>query len=508
MRFISRVALLLALCSGVLNAQTAEQVISRHVKAVGGAKALRAVESVRMEGLVRVGGEERPFLWQAKKPDLFYLEIQGPRGPIIEAYNGRSAWREDPAKGLRTLSGPEQGRARATAIFRNDRFQTYKKENTKALLVGRATLEGRPVFVVDMTTSTSVQRRLYFDAETYLLLKEEQEREDAREEILYSDYRAVGGVREPHQIRWRRGPEALEAVIRRVVHNAGIEDRAFDFPARQTSPLPNLAALLEAVEKNQKQMDAIRENYSCTLTETELTIDGKGRVQQKSENTFEVFFAWGLQISKLVKKGGQPLSEPERRKEEARVAKVVEKAEKQHKEGEARKEKEAKRAGASSKKKEEDGDDGFSIADFIRVSRITNPRRERFSGKDVLVFEFGPNPGYKPKNRAESIVQKLAGMFWVDEEAKQVARLEARTLETIRFGGVLASLARGAEFVFEQEMVNNEVWLPRYSEGHLNARVLLVKGFRIHRIARFNDYKKFNIETRNEIKPPKQNPLQ
>jgi len=510
MRSLYRILLLLACCAGLLQAQSAEQIIDRHVKVVGGAKALRAVQSVRMEGTARVGNEERPFLWQAKKPNLFYLEFQGPSGAIIEACNGRAAWREDPAKGARTLSGPEQSRGRATAFFRNDRFLTFKKENTKVLLTGRANVEGRPAYVVEITSSTGGQRRLYFDAENYLLVKEEQDRDDGREEMIYGDYRAVDGVKEPHRIEWRRGGETLVASVQRVVHNAGVDDRVFDFPARQTRPLPDLAALLDAVEKNQEQVEKVRENYTFTQASTEINIDGKGRVQQKSERVYEVFFVHGRQIAKLVKKDGQPLSEPERRKEDERVTKLIEKFEKQYAEAEERKQKEAKRAAESDQKKsaKKDKNDDFTLSDFLRVSKITNPRRERFSGKDVVIFEFAPNPNFKAKTRAESIVQKLSGMFWVDEEAKQIARLEARTLETIRFGGVVAKLSRGAEFTFEQEMVNNEVWLPRYAEAHFDARVLLVKGFHVHRITRFSDYKKFSITTRSEIKPPKQEPPQ
>jgi hypothetical protein len=192
------------------------------------------------------------------------------------------------------------------------------------------------------------------------------------------------------------------------------------------------------------------------------------------------------------------------------VTKVIEKVEKQYAESEERKQKEAKRAAESDQKKsaKKEKNDDFTLSDFLRVSKISNPRRERFSGKDVIIFEFEPNPSFKPKTRAESIVQKLSGMFWVDEEAKQIARLEARTLETIRFGGVVAKVSRGAEFTFEQELVNNEVWLPRYAEAHLDARVLLVKGLHVHRSTRFSDYKKFSITTRSEIKPPKQEPPQ
>ena len=59
------------------------------------------------------------------------------------------------------------------------------------------------------------------------------------------------------------------------------------------------------------------------------------------------------------------------------------------------------------------------------MSQFVNPRRERFRGQDVLVFDFEPNPEYKPKNMEEKVVKELAGVVWIDEKAKDVVRLEA-----------------------------------------------------------------------------------
>jgi hypothetical protein len=62
-----------------------------------------------------------------------------------------------------------------------------------------------------------------------------------------------------------------------------------------------------------------------------------------------------------------------------------------------------------------------------------NPRRERFRGQDVLVFDFEPNPGYKPRKLEERVVKQLAGAVWIDEKAKDVVRLEAYFVGDVRF---------------------------------------------------------------------------
>ncbi len=510
-RFLPGIAAFL-LCCASLPAQSAENIIDRHIKALGGKKALQAISSVRISGSVtRNAAASQPgdFLWQTQAPGSAYLELRWPDGHLVEACNGRSAWRDDGKEGPRTLSGHEQLRARAVARFRNDRLLTYKKENTKVQLLGRERVGERAVHVIEMTTRTGVRRKLFFDVEKYMLLKEEEEQENGREEILFSDYRTVDGVMEPFRIQIRRMDGTFDLAVTEAKHGAGADNHIFDFPARSGRPLPDLAALLKSVEKNQEELNKIRENYTYTANETEFEMDDKGKLKQKSEEVYEVYYFYGGQVKKLVRKEGRALSETERRKEDERVEKRIKELEKWQKESQERKQKVAAKQSAkgSSTEAKSDDDDDFTIDDFIRISRITNPRRERFRGKEVIVFEFEPNSAYKPKNRAESWVQKMTGMFWVDEAAKQIVRLEARFVDNIKLGGgILASVGKGSEFVFEQDLVNNEVWLPRYMEGHLTARVLLVKGFKIHRIEQFSDYKKFNVETRIQAKPPEPKP--
>jgi len=106
-------------------------------------------------------------------------------------------------------------------------------------------------------------------------------------------------------------------------------------------------------------------------------------------------------------------------------------------------------------------------------------------------------------------VQKLGGVLWVDEQARDVARLEARFNDNVKIGGgILASLSKGSNLVFEQTMVNNEVWLPSYSEVHAAARVVFFK-VKENEIDRFSDYKKFSSEVKLGVSTPvEDNPKQ
>ena len=105
------------------------------------------------------------------------------------------------------------------------------------------------------------------------------------------------------------------------------------------------------------------------------------------------------------------------------------------KEFDAAKKKQAELANDPKKQQKEDEREQAQISDFLRAENFTNPRREIFRGQEVIVFDFGPNPDYKPKNMIENLVQKLVGVIWVDEQARDVVRLEARFSDNFKIAG-------------------------------------------------------------------------
>lgn len=491
---ITRSIAALFLLSGIASraeAQTAQQIVDRHIEARGGAKALGAVTSLRLSGTIEGGGE---FLWLTRAPSSYYLELRRGSSYAVEAFNGKSAWREDETAGLRTLTGGEQARARAEGAYRNDRLLDYKKDKTRISLMGRETVDGRSVHAVAMTTEAGIRRKVCFDAQTYLIVEEEQERDGETEELQFGDHRAADGVAEPQTIRIRRAGVTLELRVQTISHNAATETAPFDYPRRDAAPLPDVATLLKQLEDNQKALEKARADYTYTKTETNIQIDDAGRSTEKSERVYQVFHLAGSPIEKLVAKDGRPLGPDDARKEQQRVEKAIGKA----------RQAEQERAAKKAKPGEAGGDDELTISEILRVCQLVNPRRERFRGQEVVVVDFEPRPGEKARNRAESWVQKVSGNIWIDEHASEIVRADVRVNDAIKMGGGLVlSLQRGAAFAFEQELVNGEIWLPSSAEANASARVLLVKGFKINQKLRFSDYKKFGVETSTEIKPPK-----
>jgi hypothetical protein len=351
---------------------------------------------------------------------------------------------------------------------------------------------------VELTMPTGVKRELSFDGASHLLKKESGTLNGATFEISYADYRPESGIQVPHRLQLRRDPESYDIVIDRVTVNGVIGERVFDFPRKSQIQLPDLKQLFAEIDANQKAIDKLKENYTGRRAVEETQYDSSGKVSklERREETF--FYLDGEEISTLVAKDARPLSDDDQRKENDRVQKRIAK----HQEEKAHKEKKEEKAKEDGEGNKDSDDPGIEV--FLRACQFVNPRRERFRGQDVLVFDFEGNPEYKPKKLAERVVQQLAGVVWVDEKARDVARLEAYFVKDVRFGGgFLANLQKGTSFVFEQAFLNNEVWLPTYEEAHIGARVLLLKGFKVNEVTRYSDYHRFNIETLSTIGKPK-----
>jgi len=488
-----------------VRADEAQKILEQYTKAVGGSKAIARLQTLAIDGTIVSTGEEVPgtYTFKLKRPNRLYTELRSNGKTLIESYNGKSAWQQSTDGGTATLLGPAALEMESASEYYNSRLQQLAKQKIGVAYKGETQVRGHAVEQLEITFPTGVAWEVFFDPQTHLIVAEKTQVAGVPREIYYEDYRAEGGVKVPHKIEFQRGDAAYTVNVSRVAVNETIGERVFDFPIKSQVKLPDLKTLFDEIDANQKQIDKIKENYAGTRVEEETQYDKTGKVTKKEVNEYSFFYLYGDEVSTLVKKDGKALSEEDQNKENEKTQKHIAEVQKQEKKKEQKEEKKEEKAKEEGKKGEDKDDPGIEM--FLRASQFVNPRRERFRGQDVLVFDFEPNPEYKAKSMAEKLIKDLAGVIWVDEKAKDVVRLEAYFVGDFHLaGGLVANVERGTSFVFEQSYLNNEVWLPTYEEAHVGARVLLVKGFKMNMTTRYSDYKRFNVETLNTIEKPKQ----
>ncbi len=483
---------LILLASALAYGQSPSKILKDAEKALGGQKALRTMRSSQATGTITrmSDGATGKFSITNSRPNLLHFSYDLAGFETEMGYNGRSAWTRDSRDGLRTLTGDASNDFQAYAAFRNALWLDYKRERSKIASGGMANLNGKSVNVVLLTTAKNVSIKLYFDLTTNLLFAEEFPFGEATRKTFYSGHRKIDGVMLPSEIVFETEGERLEVKLNDIKINQQIAASTFDFPKMSGEPLPDIAKLLTELQTNEDKVESLLDTYSYVQKQIKREVGKDGVVREAGSETYQLSFYKGNRIRRLVEKDGKPLNEKDQTKEDKEVQERVEEIE--------------KRIAA----KEAKGDSGppsensrrVSIAEVLRASRLVNPRRERFRGRDVIVFDFEPNPDFDYKN-AKSMLKffgKTAGAMWIDEKDKQVARLEAFLADNFNVGGgVLAKLRKNSSFVLEQERVNDEIWLPSVADINMSIRVLLLKGINVNQVVRSYDYKKFATEVKD-----------
>lgn len=491
------IAIILLLLPAGLIAQAPSGIIKKANKSMGGEKALKQITSWQATGTIRrvSDGATGKYLAMASGGNLFSEAYDLNGFEVSTGYNGKSGWSRDSRNGLRTLTGDAGKIFQAEAGYRNSRWLNAKAEKAKLNPGGFMKVNGTDAACVLMTTAKSVRIRMCFDQASGMLVREELPQDEGLKTFEYSDYRVIGGVQTAHAMTISADGETYEVKLDDVKRNVQIARSGFDFPRISDEPLPDLKALLDEIRENASKIDGILENYSYTETEVRRDIDKQGNLFEKgSEKTLLTFYK-GYRINRLIEKNGKPLSTSDQAKEDRDVEKQVNEIEKRIREREKREISTRDRSSGAAGQPTSDGaSQRITIADALKGSLLTNPRRERFRGNDVIVFDYEPNPAFKPQTRNEKLFALCNGAVWVDAKTKQVVRLDAFLIQNA--GNFIAKAKRGASFSIENELVNNEIWLPKQADINLSIKILFA-GININQINRYGDYKRFETEVKD-----------
>ena len=258
-----------------------------------------------------------------------------------------------------------------------------------------------------------------------------------------------------------------------VCERAFLLSRAVASDAGAQNPLPDAATLLREVDAHQNQLDRAREDYTFRAVQTTRQLDSGGRTKRSKRKKQEIFFVNGRRIEKLVRKDGKNLTPDQARKEDERVNKEVKKA---------------SQPGHADPDKDE-----ITVARLLQIVSFSHPRRVKLNGRDTIAFDFIGDTHAKTHGQDEEALKKVSGTLWIDEQDREVSRMSAALDDNYRVGfGLLASVAKGSNVVFDQALIRNEAWLPTRDRRFISRRgaFLLVCG-QLEVGIRFDDYRKF-----------------
>jgi hypothetical protein len=183
---------------------TAEQILAKYTEALGGSAAIEKLKTRSMKGTwVTRDGITLGYEVYQTAPDRIYTVLNTPKQGIIErGFNGQTSW-EKSNRGLRDLDGIEfYFLKRYPDLFKDIKLQG---QFTRVSFGGKEKIDGKDVYVLRGFGTDGRGERLYFDAQTGLLLRRISSRPTMvgiiPEQVDYEDYRDVDGMKMPFTIR-------------------------------------------------------------------------------------------------------------------------------------------------------------------------------------------------------------------------------------------------------------------------------------------------------------------
>ena len=225
-------AMLLAVATA--QAQTAEEVISKHVTAIGGDAAWKGVTSIRREANFSVQGTDVTLV-------ITTLQGKGTRQDIsVMGMDGYSiltpskGWSYLPFQGqtVTTPTPDEDVKASQEALDIAGVLVDYKTKTTAVELAGKETIDGAECFKLKVTNSRGRVTTYYIDAKTYYIVRssgiQRANGQDIESTSNYSHYTKLPeGIVVPMSFTRAIGGGDVDVTITKVEVNKPVDEAIF-----------------------------------------------------------------------------------------------------------------------------------------------------------------------------------------------------------------------------------------------------------------------------------------
>jgi len=186
--------------SSNLSAQTVDEVINNHIKAIGGMDSLSAIKTMVITGTFGGGGMEFPVTMTYKRDYKVRMDISFQGNSQIQAFDGTTAWQINPWSGKKD---PEKMPAEGIKSMKEmsdfeGQLVNYKQKGYTAELIGKEDMEGTEVYKIKLTDKDNDVTYFYLDTQSYLILKQSSKRKikekETEQDVYYGNYQPFGGV--------------------------------------------------------------------------------------------------------------------------------------------------------------------------------------------------------------------------------------------------------------------------------------------------------------------------
>lgn len=190
-------ALFFALLSLNGFSQTVDEIVNKHIEAIGGREKWEKIKTLRTESMMKAQGAEIRFVTvmvdrKASRSDISVMGMTG-----FNIISNTEGWNYSPWQGHSKSEAmtPDDVKNSQDELYIQDEFLTYKELGKTIDYYGMDDIDGTECFKIKMTSKDEKETTFYIDPANYLIIKKTNKMQSNGQEIensnFYSDYKKL-----------------------------------------------------------------------------------------------------------------------------------------------------------------------------------------------------------------------------------------------------------------------------------------------------------------------------
>lgn len=219
-----------------LSAQTVDEVIAKHIDAIGGKDVLAKTASIVAETSTSVMGNDAPGRLIIANGKGYKSEMDVMGMTVTQCVTLKGGWTTNPMSGGTPEDmSPEQAKGMAFNMNIGGLFVGYPNNGVKVELVGKKSVNKADAYHLKVSLSGDKTADYYIDATTYYIVKSELKGEFNGQAttitVVQKDYKKLdNGLVLSHVTEMDLGQFALTTTLTKVEVNAPVDEKVFDKP--------------------------------------------------------------------------------------------------------------------------------------------------------------------------------------------------------------------------------------------------------------------------------------
>lgn len=220
--------------------KSAEEIINKYIKTVGGAEKIHAVKTLRRSGkFTGGGGFEAAIVEENKRGNMVRQEFSLQGMTQINAYDGKQGWKIEPWQGKKDVEplGEEEMKQIVEDADFDGPLVNYQQKGNKIEFTGMEPVEGTDAYKLKVILANGDVRYYYMDTDYFVPIKIDLKRmirgAEREYETTLGDYKEVAGWYLPHSFETgtKGSPNKQKVTYEKIEANIPIDDSRFSVPA-------------------------------------------------------------------------------------------------------------------------------------------------------------------------------------------------------------------------------------------------------------------------------------